>query len=123
MSNANPEAKSSSLDIVKWLVVILLVAAGVAGNMYFANESLLYRVLGLLAIGLLALYVYVQTVQGAALWDLIKESRKEIRKVVWPTRNETTQTTLIVVVFVVITALLLWGMDTFFGWLASMVIG
>ena len=42
---------------------------------------------------------------------------------VWPTRQETTQTTLVVVVVVVVMALILWGLDTFLGWIASMLIG
>jgi len=57
------------------------------------------------------------------LWQLLKSSRTEIRKVVWPTRQETTQTTLIVVVFVFIMALILWGIDSVLGWLVGMVIG
>ncbi|MGB2103151.1 MAG: preprotein translocase subunit SecE, partial [Luminiphilus sp.] len=54
---------------------------------------------------------------------LVKGSRMEIRKVVWPTRQETTQTTLIVFVFVIITGLILWGLDSVLGWLASLILG
>ena len=53
----------------------------------------------------------------------IKDSRTEIRKVVWPTRQETVQTTFIVVVFVLLVALVLWALDSFFAWLASLAIG
>ena len=49
--------------------------------------------------------------------------RSEIRKVVWPTRQETTQTTLIVVAVVLVMALLLWGLDSLLGWLVSMIVG
>jgi len=63
------------------------------------------------------------TERGGAFWQLIKGSRTGIRKVVWPTRQETTQTTLIVVVFVFIMALILWGIDSVLGWLVGMVIG
>ena len=119
----NAEANSSSLDTVKWIVVVLLVGAGVYGNSYFADESLLYRVLGLLALALVAGFIALQTSQGAAFWELTRESRTEIRKVVWPTRQETVQTTLIVVAFVFVVALILWGLDSFFGWLVSLVIG
>ena len=119
----NAEANSSSLDTVKWIVVVLLVGAGVYGNSYFADESLLYRVLGLLALAVVAGLVALQTAQGAAFWTLTRESRTEIRKVVWPTRQETVQTTLIVVGFVLLVALILWGLDTLLGWLVSLVIG
>ena len=121
--NAKTEANAGGLDGLKWVVVVLLVAAGIGGNFYYADYSLLYRVLGLLALAVIAAFVAVQTVQGAAFWKLAKEARTEIRKVVWPTRQETTQTTLIVVAFVIVMALILWGFDTLLGWLVSLVIG
>jgi len=121
--NAKTEANAGGLDGLKWVVVVLLVAAGIGGNFYYADYSLLYRVLGLLALAVIAAFVAVQTVQGAAFWKLAKEARTEIRKVVWPTRQETTQTTLIVVAFVIVMALILWGLDTLLGWLVSLVIG
>ena len=121
--NAKTEENAGTLDGLKWLVVVLLVAAGIGGNFYYAEYSLLYRVLGLLVISFIAAFVAVQTVKGAAFWQLAKEARTEIRKVVWPTRQETTQTTLIVVAFVFVMALILWGLDTLLGWLVSLVIG
>lgn len=64
---------------------------------------------------------------GGARWNflasLAKEARVEIRKVVWPSRQETTQTTLIVVAVVLVMALLLWGLDSLLGWLVSMIVG
>ncbi len=117
------EASESRFDSIKWVVVAALVVAGVYGNSYFAAESLLYRVLGLLALAVVAGFVALQTAQGHAFWQLVRESRTEIRKVVWPTRQETTQTTLIVVAFVIVVALILWGLDSLLGWLVSLVIG
>ena len=117
------KTEASGLDTVKWLVVWALVAAGVWGNFYFAEQSLLYRVLGLVVIALVAAFLAVQTVKGEAFWQLAKEARTEIRKVVWPTRQETTQTTLIVVGFVLLTSLILWGLDSLLGWLVSLIIG
>ena len=121
--SAKSETESSGFDGLKWLVVVLLVVAGVGGNIYYADQSLLYRVLGLLVVALIAGFVAVQTAQGAAFWKLSKEARTEIRKVVWPTRQETTQTTLIVLGFVLLMSLILWGLDTLLGWLVSLVIG
>ena len=121
--NAKTESKVSRLDSVKWWVVIALVALGVVGNQYFAAESILYRVLGLLVLAAIASFVAVQTAKGQAFLTLAKESRAEIRKVVWPNRQETTQTTLIVVVVVLVMALLLWGLDSFLGWLVSLIVG
>ena len=55
--------------------------------------------------------------------QFIQQVRSEVSKVVWPTRQETTQTTLIVFVFVIITGLILWGLDSVLGWLASLILG
>ena len=117
------ETPTSRFDGLKWVVVFALVAVAVVGNSYFANESLLYRVLGILVLAAIAGFVALQTAKGAAFWSLVKGSRTEIRKVVWPTRQETVQTTLIVVAFVLVVALILWGLDSFLGWLVSLVIG
>ncbi len=116
------ETTTSRLDWLKWLVVFALLAVGVVGNSYYSDQSLLYRVIGFLVIAIVAGLIALQTAKGAAFWSLVKGSRTEIRKVVWPTRQETVQTTLIVVAFVLVVALLLWGLDSLLGWLVSMVI-
>jgi len=116
-------ASSPALDGFKWVVVLALVAAAVVGNSYFADKTLLARVPALVGAGLLAAYVAFNTARGVAFWSLIKESRTEIRKVVWPTRQETNQTTLLVVGVVLVVALILWGLDTLIGWLMSLIIG
>ena len=117
------EAKSSRFDLLKWLVVAALVVVGVVGNQFFSGEPILYRVLGLLALAAVAAFVGLQTAKGQAFFGLAKEARVEIRKVVWPTRQETTQTTLIVVAVVLVMALVLWGLDSLLGWLVSMIVG
>ncbi|WP_394237669.1 preprotein translocase subunit SecE [Pseudomonas anguilliseptica] len=121
--NVKAEAKDSRFDLLKWLVVAALVIAGVVGNQYFSAEPILYRVLALLVVAALAGVVALQTSKGQAFWVLAKEARVEIRKVVWPTRQETTQTTLIVVAVVLVMALLLWGLDSLLGWLVSLIVG
>ncbi|MAM87922.1 preprotein translocase subunit SecE [Allohahella sp. A8] len=117
------ESKSSPLDIIKWTLVVLLIAVGVAGNSYFQTESMLYRVLALVGLAVVAALIALQTSKGKAFLVLAKEARLEIRKVVWPTRPETTQTTLIVIAFVLIVALILWAIDSLIGWIVSGVIG
>ena len=121
--NSKVEAEGGRFDSLKWLLVVLLVTAGVVGNVYFAGQSLLYRVIALLVLAALAVFVALQTVKGLEFWKLAKEARIEIRKVVWPTRQEATQTTLIVFAFVLLTALILWGLDSLIGWLASRILG
>ena len=121
--NAKAEAKGSRFDLLKWLVVAALVIVGVVGNQYFSAEPILYRVLALLAIAIVAGFVALQTTKGQSFFVLAKEARVEIRKVVWPTRQETTQTTMIVVAVVLVMALLLWGLDSLLGWLVSLIVG
>ena len=117
------EAQGSRFDLLKWLVVVALVVVGVVGNQYYSASPILYRVLALLAIAVVAAFVGLQTAKGKSFFVLVKEARTEIRKVVWPTRQETTQTTLIVVAVVLVMALLLWGLDSLLGWLVSLIVG
>ena len=111
------------LDSLKRVVVAALVAAGVYGNSYFAAESMLYRVIGLLILAGIAGWIATQTSKGSAFVTLCMEARTEIRKVVWPTRTETTHTTMIVVIVVIIVAIILWGLDSFLSWLIALIIG
>ncbi|KFE57390.1 MULTISPECIES: preprotein translocase subunit SecE [Pseudomonas syringae group] len=117
------EAQESRFDLLKWLVVVALVVVGVVGNQYYSAQPILYRVLVLLVLAGVAAFVGLQTGRGKAFFVLAKEARAEIRKVVWPTRQETTQTTLIVVAVVLVMALLLWGLDSLLGWLVSLIVG
>ena len=117
------EVQESRFDMLKWLLVVVLVVVGVVGNQYYSAQPILYRVLVLLVIAAAAAFVGLQTVKGRAFFVLAKEARAEIRKVVWPTRQETTQTTLIVVAVVLVMALLLWGLDSLLGWLVSLIVG
>lgn len=121
----NEKIKNSEfkLDSVKWLVVAALVAAAIYAYSYFSTESVLYRVIGLLVVAGVAGWLASQTSKGSAFITLCLEAKTEIRKVVWPTRAETTQTTLIVVVVVIIVAIILWGLDSTLSWLISLVIG
>lgn len=121
--SAKTELSDDPLSWLKWLAVVVLVAIGVVGNSYYSDLAVLYRVVALVALGLLTLWVAVNTVQGSAVWETVKESQAEIRKVVWPSRQETNQTTLIVVVLTIIMSIILWGLDTFLGWIASLIIG
>jgi len=60
---------------------------------------------------------------GVRIFGLAKGAKVEAGRVVWPTRQERNQTTLVVVAFVLVMAMILWGLDAFFGWLAAMIIG
>ena len=103
----------------RWLVGIFLIGLATFSNSYFSNEPVLYRVIGAVVLVTLSLLVLVTTIEGRNVWKIILESRTEIRRVIWPTRNETIQTTMIVLVAITVAGLLLWGLDSFFSWLTA----
>jgi preprotein translocase subunit SecE len=107
----NAVTTSGPMDTIKWLIAIVILGGAVAGNYYFGELSVLYRAVGVVIAVIVALFIAAKTVKGSAFVTFAQESRTEIRKVVWPTRQEATQTTLIVLVATVIMALLLWGLD------------
>jgi preprotein translocase subunit SecE len=110
--NARAEAGSSGLDTVKLVVAATLLVAAIWGFYFFAGYSLLLRVLALLAITGGAAAIALTSLPGRQLWRFATDSRMEVRKVVWPTRQETMQTTLIVIVMVLILGILLWMFDS-----------
>lgn len=112
-----------ALDWVKWAVVVVLVAGGVVGNWYYQDQSVLVRAIALVALALIAGFVALQTERGKMLLELAIEARREIQRVVWPTRQETTQTTFVVLALIVLFALILWGLDSLLSWLVQGVIG
>lgn len=109
--SAQEEAPSSSFDAIKWILSLIALAGAVYANHYLVDDSVLIRagvIIVLIAVGI---GIGFSTAKGKAGLAFAKESRIEARKVVWPTRNETVQTTLIIVVAVTLISLLLWGMD------------
>jgi preprotein translocase subunit SecE len=98
-------------DRIKLVLAVLVLAAGIGAYYYFADKLLLVRVLMLLGAGVVTIAIAMQTEFGRGAWTFAKESRQEIRKVVWPSRKETVQVTLVVVAMVVAVALFLWFVD------------
>jgi len=121
--NATPEAQVSKLDWLLWLLVALLVSGAVVGNYFFEDQPLLWRVSGVVALGIVAMLIGLQTTSGKSFTEFFKGARQEIKKVVWPTRQETMQTTLVVVLVVAVMSLLLWGLDSLLSFLISLLIG
>ena len=121
--NAKETSVESKFDALKWLVVLLLVAVGVVGNSVYSDQSLLYRVVALLVLAVVAGLVALTTAKGKAFFALFKDAKNEIRRVVWPTRQETLQPTAMVVVVVLLIGLFLWGLDSLLAWTVSSVIG
>ncbi|MEC7865767.1 MAG: preprotein translocase subunit SecE [Pseudomonadota bacterium] len=108
----------------RWSVGLVLIVIAVYGNSYYTPEQpLLYRTLGVIVLLALSAVVLITTTQGKGALKLILESRTEIRRVIWPSRPETTQTTLIVIVAITIAGLILWGLDSLFGWVTASLLG
>ena len=105
----NTETQSNPMDMLKWLIVIALLGGVVVANYMYEELSVLYRALGAVAGVVMAGVVAASTTKGGAFLTFAKDSRTEVRKVVWPTRQEATQTTLIVLAATVVMSLLLWG--------------
>ena len=123
MSSSKEIGVGASLDWLKWGLIGIIVALAVYANWYYQDQSLFLRVMALLIDGSADFLIAIKTEKGNAAWNLIKEARSEIRRVVWPTNNETTQTTLVVLVMVFIFSLILWGLDSLLSWLVSSLIG
>lgn len=118
---------SNGLNTVKWVAAIAILIAATVGNRYapelFPQLSSWVRVVALVIVAVGALAITLTTTQGQSFIKLLKEAQVEARRIVWPTKDETMQTTMIVCAVVVVMSLVLWGIDTLFGWMISAVIG
>ena len=103
-------------DNIKLIVAVIIMMAAIALFYTFSEYSTLLRVLGLLVAAGLSLFIASRTQMGASMLSYVGDTQTEVRKVVWPTRQETVQTTLIVILMVTVMALLLWGVDSILGW-------
>ena len=105
--------KSKGLNTTLWIVAIVLLAVAAIGNTYLASHfALVVRLLLLVVLVIGAVAVAAMTNQGQKAIGFAKESRTELRKIIWPTRPEATQTTLIVIAMCIVVSLVLWGFDT-----------
>ena len=98
------------------LMSLVLLLAGIVAFYYFSEIRLFYRVLGLFVVLGLAGYIVYQTSFGKTVYTYVLESKIELKKVVWPTKQETTQTAIGVIVIVVIIGILLWLLDMLLAW-------
>lgn len=113
--NAESEksVKNKGVNGLLWTLSILLVAVAAVGNTYFANHfPLIVRVILLVVLLIFAVGLAALTNQGLRAIGFLKDARLELRKIIWPKRQETTQTTLIVGAVCLVVALALWGIDS-----------
>jgi len=117
------EVVSNKLDTFKLLLAIAILIAGIVGFYYYEAESQLYRVLGVVFASGVAIAISSTTNIGQNLIGFAREARMEVRKVVWPTRQETVQTTFMVLVAVIIIGIFLWLVDMLLAQAIQMLTG
>ena len=118
----------SLLDVVFWVLALALLVGATMINQYLPAywvpaNNIWVRVGAITVSILLALGLLYATQQGKAFVGLLKDSRVELRRVTWPTKQETLTNTWQVLVVVLLMSLILWGFDTLFGWLIQSIIG
>jgi preprotein translocase subunit SecE len=123
MTTTTETSESGALDILKLLIAAGLLVGGIFGYYWYLEWMLALRVL--LVLGGLAASIAVATTstQGQRVWAFIQGSRIEIRKVVWPTKQETTQTAIAVFIFTLVMALFFWALDSGLLWLTRRLVG
>jgi preprotein translocase subunit SecE len=123
MSSRAESETGSRLDTVKLIVAAGVALSGMVAFYYFAEQSLLLRVVGLLVVVAIAIAIAMTSDQGRNTWRFIREARAELRKVDWPSRAETVQTTLAVFAMVIVLGLALWLLDMFLFWAVRLLTG
>ena len=128
--NTNVETESPVLDIIKKIFSALIVIAAVSAFYYFSVDHdsikeirLIFRDLGLVAVIIAVIALMSTTNTGKFVLSFIIESKQEVRKVIWPTRDETMRTTLLVFAMVFIVGLILWFLDMFLFWGVRLLTG
>ena len=114
---------SGALDKVKIALAIAIVVGGVAGYYIYETAPMVLRIASVIFSLAIGLGVFATTGMGRELWRFIQGSRIELRKVVWPNRQETGQTTLVIIFFVIIMGIFFWLLDMFLVWATKLLTG
>ena len=124
MSVQTETSQSGVLDTIKLLLAAVALVGGLYAYYYYeTNVAQALRVLMVLGGTVAGIGIAMTSVQGHRLWHFIQGSRVEIRKVIWPTKQETTQTAIAVFVFTLIMMLFFWLLDSGLLWLTQKLVG
>jgi preprotein translocase subunit SecE len=116
------DSKKSGYSINTILSIVILVASLAVFYLNpLALTSLLFKVLILVASLVLAGLVFISGSEGKSFVSFMKETKIELKKVVWPTREETTKTTGMIIIAVIIVSIFLWIVDAFFTWMVQLL--
>jgi preprotein translocase subunit SecE len=121
--NASVESETGAFDKIKWITIVVILVAAIVANNVFGEMSVLIRAVGFVVAVAIAMVLAAQTDKGRTFLGFAKESRIEIRKVVWPNRQEATHTTLIIAAATVVMAGLLWLIDSILMWGVGLLTG
>ena len=117
------EEQGNKMNTVLWLGIAALFALGIFANYTFRDIALPLRIIGWIVVFSMMLGGSCLTTQGKRALSFAKESKLELHKVVWPTRQETVQTTMMVVAMIAVVGLMLWALDSFLLWLTAWLTG
>jgi len=124
MATQAETSQSGVLDIIKLLIAAVALVGGLYAYYYYETTvAQAVRVLMVLGGAAVGIGIAMTSTQGQRLWHFIQGSRVEIRKVVWPTRQETTQTAIAVFVFTLVMMLFFWALDSGLLWLTRSLVG
>ncbi len=124
MTIQSETSQSGVLDIIKLLLAAAAIIGGLYSYYYFEFQiALPLRVLMVLGGAGAGIAIAMTSTQGQRLWHFIQGSRVEIRKVVWPTKQETTQTAIAVFVFTLLMGVFFWLLDSGLLWLTRRLVG
>ena len=113
----------TALDALKLAAGAVILAAGIAGFYLLADLPIWLRWIIVLAALVVAALVSLQSHQGRTFWGFVQSSRIELRKVVWPNRQETMQLTVVVFFMIAILGLFFWGVDSLLAYLTKWLTG
>ena len=124
MVTQTEQSESGVLDIIKLLLSAAALIGGLYAYYYYEPQvAQALRVLMVLAGTAAGIGIAMTSTQGQRLWHFVQGSRVEIRKVVWPTKQETTQTAIAVFVFTLIMSLFFWALDSGLLWWTRTLVG
>jgi preprotein translocase subunit SecE len=121
--NTKVETESNRFDSLKLGIAVAMLAVGIIAFYRFDDQLLVLRVLGLLAVAGISVFIAAQSSTGKTIIGFIRGAQTEVRKVVWPTRAETVQTTLAVLLMVFLVGIFLWLLDMVLLWAIQLLTG
>ena len=120
MTEKNIETKSNKSYLMLSIGVLI---TGMILFYYYSDVRLFYRVVGMISVVILSAFIAYQSDFGKLVYSYVTDSKVELKKVTWPTKQETTQTTLGVIFIVIIVGILLWLFDMLLGWAIGTLYG